>query len=127
MGGSGLLMKVDPVRAEALFTAAAAISAPDERAAYLEAECRGDRQLRERVEALLRAHVASSSFLNPPDRGPEHASRIPPEAPGTTIGRYKLLEKIGEGGFGAVYRAEQQHPVRRTVALKILKPGMDSA
>ena len=118
-------MKVEPARAEALFTAAAAIATQDEREAYLADACRGEPELRQRVEALLAAHLAPGSFLEPPARTDPPAEPTA-EGPGSTVGRYRLLEKIGEGGFGTVYLAEQQHPVRRTVALKILRPGVET-
>ena len=100
---------------------------PQEQAAYLDQICAGRPELRGRVEALLQAHQQASSFLQEPtdpmDTRVEEPRR---EEPGTTLGPYKLLEMIGEGGFGLVYLAEQQQPVRRQVAVKILKPGMDS-
>src|SRR5262249_11337049 len=67
-------------------------------------------------------------FLARPHLGPSATANITPiaEAPGTQIGPYKLLQQIGEGGMGVVFMAEQMHPVRRTVALKIIKPGMDT-
>src|SRR4029077_19948147 len=84
----------------------------------------GDAALRRRVEELLKAHDQPDSFLD----APAATLDVPPitEGPGTLIGPYKLLEQIGEGGFGIVFMAEQQQPVRRKVALKVLKPGMDS-
>jgi serine/threonine protein kinase len=113
---------------EKIFHQALARSRPEERAAYLEEACAGNAALRASVEALLRANVGASSFMDrpPPD---VHATVDEPaasERPGTVIRPYKLLEQIGEGGFGVVFMAEQQHPVRRKVALKVLKPGMDS-
>jgi len=108
----------------AIFTAAVKLP-PDQRAAYLDRACAGDAELRREVESLLRAHDASGDFL--PTRPPAtEASEPIAEGPGTVIGPYKLMEQIGEGGFGLVFVAEQQHPVRRKVALKIIKPGMDS-
>src|SRR6185369_3968813 len=74
-----------------------------------------------RVETLLRAHDAAGGFLQS-----TVAVEPPHEGPGTIIGRYKLLQQIGEGGFGVVYMAEQLEPVRRKVALKIIKAGMDT-
>ena len=85
-------------------------------------------ELRRRIERLLRAQSEIGNFLESPP--PELADTIVPSAlaerPGTVIGAYKLLEEIGEGGFGVVYMADQQAPVRRRVALKIIKPGMDT-
>jgi WD40 repeat protein/serine/threonine protein kinase len=103
---------------------------PEERAAFLAKACAGDAGRRARVEALLRAHQAAGNFLRG-NSSPSVAmatTEEPPvaERPGTLIGPYKLLEQIGEGGFGVVFMAEQQQPLRRKVALKVLKPGMDT-
>jgi serine/threonine protein kinase/Tfp pilus assembly protein PilF len=104
-------------------------SSPEERAAFLDRACAGDADRRARIEELLRAHEAAGRFLQG-NRPP--AEPVPPvdepirEGPGTVIGPYKLLEQIGEGGFGVVFMAEQTQPVRRKVALKVLKPGMDT-
>ncbi|HUD46303.1 MAG TPA: protein kinase [Candidatus Baltobacteraceae bacterium] len=114
--------------AETIFNAALAFSL-SERPVYLAGACRDNIPLRHRVEALLRAHEAPQGFL--PEQ-PAAALRptvlITPlsEAPGTVIGRYKLLQQIGEGGCGVVYMAEQQQPVSRRVALKVIKLGMDT-
>src|SRR5207244_3736995 len=91
----------------------------------------GDEALRQRLEALLREQAELGSFLESPPAAVASGARptracSPPEAPGTSIGPYKLMEQIGEGGMGVVYVAEQSHPVRRKVALKVIKPGMDS-
>jgi serine/threonine-protein kinase len=112
-----------------IFSEALERSSPEERAAYLDAACGRDPELRARVEALLRAHQQAGQFLQGDTAAPPPvASQEQPlsEGPGTVIGPYKLLEPIGEGGFGVVFLAEQQQPVRRQVALKVLKPGMDS-
>src|SRR3979409_1072166 len=90
---------------------------PTERAAFLDKACADDPALRERIERLLARHASA---------GTASLEGSAAERPGTVIGPYKLLEQIGEGGFGVVYMAEQQHPVRRKVALKVIKPGMDS-
>jgi tetratricopeptide (TPR) repeat protein/serine/threonine protein kinase len=84
--------------------------------------------VRQRVELLLGAHASPGSFLQLPAAAPLLATVDDPvgERPGADIGPYKLLEQIGEGGFGMVFMAEQQEPIRRRVALKVLKPGMDS-
>ena len=113
-------------REEALFAAVLEKPTRPERAAYLEGACGADHALRERIEALLAAHNAPGGVLDAPP--PEPTTAPPPltEKPGTVIGPYKLLQQIGEGGMGVVYMAEQQEPVRRKVALKIIKPGMDS-
>jgi WD40 repeat protein/serine/threonine protein kinase len=131
-------MSTDPQRLKALFLAAADISDPAERGVLLDRECGSDADLRQRVEALLRAHDELGSFLSsraePVATSDAAAGKWvrPPEEPrpaegrGALVGRYKLLQQIGEGGFGIVYMAEQQEPVRRKVALKIIKPGMDT-
>ncbi|MCC6126083.1 MAG: tetratricopeptide repeat protein [Pirellulales bacterium] len=113
---------------EAIFKAAYKIASPQARADYLNEACGDDPTLRNRLNALLRAHDEEQSFLESPPPGFTATLESPPlaEEPGQTIGRYKLLEEIGEGGMGVVYRAEQQEPVQRQVALKIVKPGMDT-
>src|SRR5215831_11114267 len=102
----------------------------DQRAPYLDKACGGDAALRRRVEVLLAAFERAGGFLKAPAISALTLS-IPAvltlaEKPGDRIGRYKLLEKIGEGGCGVVYVAEQEEPVRRRVALKIIKLGMDT-
>src|SRR5262245_5135431 len=99
--------------------------AQNDRAAYLDTACGGDRALRGRVEVLLEAHERAGSFLESPVPAAVATIDEPQltERPGTVIGPYKLLEQIGEGGFGVVFMAEQTEPVRRKVALKVLKPG----
>src|SRR5262249_50829718 len=94
--------------------------------AYLDEACGHDADLRQYVERLLAAHPRAASFLNAPAPGLMSAVDEPPiqEQAGTVIGLYKLRELIGEGGMGLVFVAEQQQPVRRKVALKIIKPGM---
>src|SRR5262249_27253236 len=84
-------------------------------------------ELRQNVEMLLKAHAQAGEFLNQPAAAAVATADEPAvaEGPGTAIGLYKLLEQIGEGGFGGVFIAEQTQPVRRKVALKTLKPGMD--
>ncbi len=162
---------------EAIFTAALERTDPAERAAYLDAACGDDADLRRRVESLLWAHESEDSLIDAPAGldsptsasapeiepgssthvdsdggrpssdeteplaipgepadgvGPEglragrSSGRAVTEGPGTRVGPYKLLQKIGEGGMGVVYMAEQDRPVRRRVALKIIKPGMDT-
>ncbi len=113
-------------REEALFAAALEKPTRAERAAYLEGACGDDDALRARLEALLAAHEASGGVLDAAPSALTAAYRPLTEGPGTVIGPYKLLQQIGEGGMGVVYMAEQQEPVRRKVALKIIKPGMDS-
>jgi WD40 repeat protein/serine/threonine protein kinase len=100
-----------------------------DRKAYLDTACRDNKELRLRVEKLLAAQAKAEHFLEQPF-GPE----LPPtldtspiaEQPGMTIGRYKLVHEIGHGGMGVVYMAVQKEPVKRKVALKIIKPGMDT-
>ena len=101
---------------------------PDRRAAYLDQACGSDAELRAEIESLLHAHDATGGFLEHVPAGPDPTEDYRPiaERPGTVIGPYKLMEQIGEGGFGLVFVAEQQHPIRRKVALKIIKPGMDT-
>jgi eukaryotic-like serine/threonine-protein kinase len=104
--------------------------APGERAAYLDDACAGDLDVRRRMEALLAAHDQARGILEaaPPGLTVAADDPAPPfvEPVGSMLGPYKLLELIGEGGMGAVYMAEQQRPVRRVVALKLIKPGMDT-
>ena len=102
---------------------------PGDRAAYLDRECAGDVALRRRVENLLRAHESAGEFLAqiPPEvKAQGSLGNVAGEKVGDRIGHYKLLQQIGEGGCGIVYMADQELPVKRRVALKILKPGMDT-
>src|SRR5438270_4229359 len=110
-----------------IFKAAVNLS-PERRAAYLDQACGTNHALRREVESLLRAHDEPGGFLQSQVARQAATVDEPPltERPGTVIGPYKLLQQIGEGGMGVVYMAEQQEPVRRKVALKIIKPGMDS-
>ena len=115
--------------AETIFHQAISL-APDERAAFLKVACGDNRELQDQVQRLLEAHEDPDSYLNSPAETTSaiaDSDRMTDVAAGTTIGNYKLLQKIGEGGFGVVYMAEQERPVRRKVALKIIKPGMDTA
>jgi hypothetical protein len=130
-----------------IFMAALERESPPERSAYLDEACGGDTALRQRVEALLASHQQAGSFLRMPvpERLAENVASLDslektganapatkdcprprPEGQGSRIGPYKLLQQIGEGGFGIVFMAEQSQPVQRMVALKIIKPGMDS-
>ncbi|MGH7978997.1 MAG: serine/threonine protein kinase, partial [Limisphaerales bacterium] len=101
-----------------------------QRANYLRETCGDDIDLRVRVEALLQAHENAGAFLEEPIAAPRNKTIVlslrPDEKPGDKIGRYKLLQQIGEGGCGVVYMAEQEEPVRRRVALKVIKLGMDT-
>ena len=111
-----------------IFVEAEGISDPTEQCLFLDRACDGDTGLRERVQRLLSAHDEGEDFI-PMD--PSEETRVsnepaPREGEGSVIGRYKLLQNIGEGGCGVVYMAEQQQPVVRRVALKIIKLGMDT-
>jgi serine/threonine protein kinase len=138
-------------RVKAVFDQALRIEAPGERAAFLEKECAGEPAVRRRVEALLRVHADMGSILDQPildagvTRDPQPdppadppgdldlggrqpvAAASPAEGPGTWVGPYKLLQEIGQGGMGTVFLAEQREPVRRQVALKIIKADLASA
>jgi serine/threonine protein kinase len=113
---------------EAIFDAALGFDSEQERAEYLQRACGDDSILLHRLEALLKVHRSEQSFLEQAANSLQLTLESPMamEGPGTTIDRYKLLEKIGEGGMAVVYMAEQQRPVRRRVALKIIKLGMDT-
>jgi eukaryotic-like serine/threonine-protein kinase len=120
-------MAVTNLDEEAIFNVARKIDSADARSDYLRQVCGEDTALRARVQALLRVHEQDKSFLRTP--APALVATLDEpvsERPGTVIGPYKLLEQIGEGGFGVVFMAEQTQPVRRRVALKVLKPGMDT-
>ena len=110
-----------------IFQNAIEIENPAKRAYYLKNACKGNPKLRAEVEALLKAHEKAGDYLEVPAVGANVTIDGPQvEGPGTKIGRYELLSLIGEGGMGLVYQAEQKEPVKRRVALKIIKPGMDS-
>ena len=115
-------------QAKSIFLAAIEEHAPEQWPGFLDQACAGDVRLRAEVEKLLRARSEMGSFHEPPRPAALATVDAPVigERPGTIIGPYKLLEQIGEGGFGLVFMAEQQQPVRRKVALKVLKPGMDT-
>ena len=115
-------------RLEELFSAALEQKSWARQSSFLDEACAGDTALRSKLEQLLRAHDRVGSFLEGPPIDPnatiESTSQC--EMTGTKIGRYKILQQLGEGGFGMVYMAEQEYPVRRKVALKIIKLGMDT-
>jgi serine/threonine protein kinase len=112
---------------EAIFFAALEKGSPQERAAFLDEATAGNPVLRRRLEKMLAAQAEAGSFLEQPARASAMTVGEPlAETPGTRIGPYKLLQEIGEGGMGTVWMAEQQEPVRRRVALKVIKAGMDS-
>jgi serine/threonine protein kinase/WD40 repeat protein len=122
-------MPTEAVSARAIFDRALEITSDAKRTAYLDAACADAPDLRREIDALLAAHAEAGSFLQSPVAGLD-ATRVQKAKDrllGTQIGLYKLLQQVGEGGMGVVYMAEQEHPVRRRVALKIIKPGMDSA
>jgi eukaryotic-like serine/threonine-protein kinase len=131
-------MPIDPKRVQAIFLAAVEVNEVADRAALLDRECGSDHALRQRVESLLRAHDAPDSLdepidgptafhdPTPVDAGSIHVAAPRTEVVGTRIGPYKLLQQIGEGGMGVVFVAEQERPVKRRVALKVIKPGMDT-
>jgi serine/threonine protein kinase len=116
---------------ESIFAAAIAIPSPDQRSAYLDRACAGNPALRREVEELLGAHAANNP-LDSPLRDVSATGAFTPAkdeagpAVGDRIGPYKLLERIGEGGMGEVWVAEQLAPLQRRVAVKLIKPGMDS-
>jgi serine/threonine protein kinase len=114
-------------RVKEIFLAAVEKQNPADRDAYVRAACGEDEGLRRQVDALLVKHEQAGAFLEP--AGPSQVATAEEpirEGPGAVIGAYKLLEQVGEGGFGVVFMAEQTRPVRRKVALKVLKPGMDT-
>ena len=123
-------MKPPEPSEQTLFDAARQIADPVARAAYLDTACAGNPELRVRLENLLKAEQRADEFLASDPLGLGETLRQGQiqlsEGPGTVIDKYKLLEKLGEGGFGVVYMAEQKQPVKRRVALKIIKVGMDT-
>jgi serine/threonine protein kinase/WD40 repeat protein len=120
-------MRQDARNADTLFAQAIEIASPQERAAFLENACANDPELRREVEKLVADYFRAGAFLEQPVAHIAGAGDQPlTEGPGSRIGPYKLLQKLGEGGMGVVYMAEQEQPVRRRVALKIIKAGMDS-
>jgi hypothetical protein len=126
---------------ESVFAEALRKASAEERAVFLDQACDDDAELRGEVEALLRAHASAAAFLESPPRaladgtgamratgnGDGDGASAPPIRVGAVLGSYKLLERIGEGGMGVVFRAGQTQPVRRQVALKLIRPGLDSA
>src|SRR5262245_58267396 len=110
-----------------IFFEALELANAEERDVYLDRACGEDLMLRRRVKDLLAKHFQEDSFMKEPAL--ESAPTLvvsPSEGPNSVVGRYKLLEKLGEGGFGVVYVSEQREPVKRRVALKIIKLGMDT-
>jgi serine/threonine protein kinase/Tol biopolymer transport system component len=120
-------MSIDRQNEKEIFETAVKLTTPGERVAYLDRVCSDDPAHKARVFALLQAHESGHHLLDPLlDESNISRESGPTEGPGTVIGRYKLLEKIGEGGMAVVYMAEQTEPIRRKVALKIIKLGMDT-
>src|SRR5215510_10536317 len=120
-------MTANSGRAFEIFTEASQLSA-EERIAFLDRACVGDEAMRQKIEALLRSNDRAGAFLEQPAAtiGEVRAKAVAGEKPGDRVDRYVLLQQIGEGGWGAVYVAEQQTPILRRVALKVVKPGMDT-
>ena len=121
-------MTASPPDNEAIFHAAGDIPDPDRRREYIRQACGGDEARIAHVEALLAAAGRPDSLLDLPAPGiPVATVDLPTtESPGTVIGPYKLIEQVGEGGMGMVWMAQQTQPVKRLVAVKLIKAGMDS-
>jgi serine/threonine protein kinase len=120
-------MSTTPRSDESIFAEALEKRTADQRAAFLDAVCGANAEQRARLERLLKSHDEAGSFLRQSLAARETVDQQPlTERPGTVIGPYKLMEQLGEGGMGLVFVAEQQEPVRRKVALKVIKPGMDT-
>src|SRR5437870_2495056 len=112
-------------REKEIFEQALDLPSLEERLAFLKGACGADAALLTRVQALVQAHEAGEGFL-PTVPLARSTVQVVTEKAGDRIGRYKLLQNIGEGGCGVVYMAEQEEPVRRRVALKVIKLGMDT-
>ena len=117
-------------REKEIFEQALELGAAQEQVAFLKGACGADAAMLERLMELLRAAKGAEAFL---PEAPQARATVKldlpendPEILGSRIGRYKLLQKVGEGGCGVVYMAEQEEPVRRRVALKVIKLGMDT-
>jgi len=118
---------------EAIFHFARDLTDTAKRSEYLQQVCGGDQELRQRIQGLLDAHEKEQTFLKSNVAFKSTVTQAPAKVesgsiakPGEEIGRFKLLQQIGEGGFGVVFMAEQHKPVRRKVALKVIKPGIDT-
>lgn len=116
-------MNPSPPRSRAIFLDAIERDDPDVRAAFVAAACHDDESLRSQVERLLRAHEALGKFEGDPSA---HPSPTPAQIVGQRIGPYELESVLGEGGMGVVYLAQQREPVQRRVAIKLIRPGLDS-
>jgi serine/threonine protein kinase/predicted esterase len=121
-------MSVSAADVQAIFGRALELAVPAERAQYIASECGDNAALRAEVESLLLSYDRAENFLETAGPSRDQAANHMPvhEGAGSVIGPYKLLQQIGEGGFGVVYMAQQMEPIKRRVALKIIKPGMDS-
>jgi serine/threonine protein kinase/Tol biopolymer transport system component len=121
-------MAVDPKKAKEVFLSTIENFDPEQWSAFLDKTCGDDSELRQRVESLLAAHQGKDRLFDDPDVALITTGSFTEvtEGCGAVIGRYKLLEKIGEGGMAVVYMAEQTEPILRKVALKIIKLGMDT-
>ena len=119
-------MNIDFAKAKDIFLGAVEKSDANERSAFLDEACGTDEELRRHVDVLLDAHGQSGAFLDEGALAGAPIDQPITEKPGTLVGPYKLVEEIGEGGMGSVFMALQKEPVRRKVALKVIKPGMDS-
>jgi eukaryotic-like serine/threonine-protein kinase len=119
-------MPPDPHKIQSLFHEAIEQLAAADWPAFLDRACENDAELRHAVEALLRGHEQANSLLDESACSSQTADAVNVAVPGTVIGPYKLLEQIGEGGMGTVWMAQQTEPVKRVVALKLVKAGMDS-
>jgi serine/threonine protein kinase/tetratricopeptide (TPR) repeat protein len=120
-------MSCDSLDPESIFARAIRIESASDRAAFLDQACGSDPKARRELDKLVLDHFRAKGFLeHPAVHGLATIDTPITERPGTVIGPYKLMEQIGEGGMGLVFVAEQQHPVRRKVALKVIKPGMDT-
>jgi serine/threonine protein kinase/tetratricopeptide (TPR) repeat protein len=116
-----------PSPLDTIFSGAIELTSPADRVTYIARACGNDRTLRLKVERLVSAYFRAGGFLEDPP--PELATTVTPgpiDGPDTVIGPYRLIEPVGEGGMGVVFVAEQRHPIRRKVALKVIKPGMDT-
>src|SRR5205807_3477699 len=121
-------MATEPSSLDTVFCGAIEIASPEKRAAFIAEACGANVELQGRVEKLVDAHFRAGAFLESHPNAPAATLDEPgvSEKPGTVIGPYKLLQQLGEGGMGTVFMAEQTQPVQRKVALKVIKPGMDS-
>jgi serine/threonine protein kinase/tetratricopeptide (TPR) repeat protein len=121
-------VSVDFAKLQQIFHSTIEQHRPESWEAYLNEACAGDDELRNQVKLLLKAHVEAGSVPGAAANGQDqtHSYQYPAEGTGTTIGPYKLIEEIGEGGMGTVWMAQQIEPVKRLVALKVIKAGMDS-